>query len=91
MIRIVFEAEKNRAAAYDGEKEVGECTFISKNDHWVMNHTVVDPSYGGQGIAKKLVAEVILEARKEGKKIHPTCSYVKTEFERVLEYRDLLV
>lgn len=91
MISIVFEAERNRSAAYDGEKEVGKCCYVVKDDCWVMNHTVVDPSYGGQGIAKKLVAEVIAEARREEKKIRPTCSYVVAEFERVSEYRDLLL
>lgn len=90
MIRIEFEAENNRAAAYDEGREIGFCTFSTAEDLWIITHTVVDKSYGGQGIAARLVAEVVSQARSSGRKIRPLCSYAVREFERKPEYRDVL-
>lgn len=80
MIEIKF--ERNRSAAYDGEKLAGECCFETSGGVWTLNHTFVDPSYGGQGIAKKLLECVVENARKDGAKIKAVCSYVVHEFEK---------
>lgn len=80
MIEIKF--EPTRSAAYDGEKFVGECCFEVNENLWTLNHTFTDPSYGGQGIAKKLLQCVVENARKQGTKINPVCSYVVHEFEK---------
>lgn len=90
MINIVFEADKNRTAAYDGDKNIGECTFRVNGNVWEANHTYVDKNYGGQGIAKKLLEELVKNAREQGVKILPICSFVVKEFERTEEYKDLL-
>lgn len=55
-----------------------------------VNHTFVDPSQRGKGLAEKLVLEIIKKARNENIKIIPTCSYVVKYFETHLEYQDLL-
>lgn len=48
--------EENGAKAYNDEgKEVGLCEYYEKDGKWVLNHTVVDPSIKGQGIAGKLL------------------------------------
>lgn len=79
---IEIKIEENRSAAYDGEKFAGECCFEVRGKIWTLNHTFVDPSYGGQGIAKKLLDCVVENARKKGAKINPVCSYVVHEFEK---------
>lgn len=89
MTKIVFEAENNRAAAYDESKEVGESTFSRAEGFWIIDHTYVDENYGGQGIAKDLVAEIVKEARKNEIKILPLCPYAKKEFEKRPEYADV--
>lgn len=75
MIKIVFEKEKNRAAAYDNEIEIGECTFVETDDTWNINHTGVDERYRGQGIAKRLVENVTEEAQKQNKTVRAQCSF----------------
>lgn len=90
MIKIVFEKDKNRSAAYDSDKLVGICTYNHLNGQWIANHTAVEKEYGGRGIGSKLVECLVENARKEGVKIHPVCSFVKTEFDKKEEYRDLL-
>ena len=55
--------EENGAKAYNDEgKEVGLCEYYEKDGKWVLNHTVVDPSMKGQGIAGKLL-DCVLEQR----------------------------
>lgn len=90
MIKIVHEAENKRSAAYDGEKNVGECTYSESPEIWIIDHTFVDDAYGGQGIAGKLVTEVVERAREKGVKIIPLCPFAKKEFDRKPEYGDVL-
>ncbi len=90
MIDVRYEQDKRRAPAYDGEKEIGECTYTEKDDIWTINHTGVDETYRGQGIAGKLVDKVAAEARKANVKLNATCSYAKAVLERGPQYRDLL-
>ena len=77
MIQIRFEKENTRAAAYDGTARIGVCTIKQMAAGWEIPHTEVDPAYGGQGIARKLVLCVAEQAEKEGVRIFPTCSYAK--------------
>ncbi|MBS6207730.1 MAG: N-acetyltransferase [Firmicutes bacterium] len=87
---MVYEQQKNRAAAYDDEKFIGESTYSKSNKLWIIDHTFVEGNYGGQGIATRLVAELVDEARKGNIKIIPLCPFAKREFERKEEYLDVL-
>ncbi len=90
MIRICL--EENRAAAYDGEKTVGECCFVREGSAWILNHTQVDSEYGGLGIARSLLKEVVRAAAEENVKIRPACSFVAREFEKnPEEYRSVMI
>ena len=87
-MQIVFEAEQPRSAAYDKEKRVAE--IEDTHGCWVITHTEVDPAYGGQGIARRLIEEIVAEARRAGKKIVPLCSYADKMMTGKEEYRDVL-
>ena len=91
MIKIKYEPENNRSAAYDENKEIGECTFSKAKDFWIIDHTFVEKDYEGQGLAKKLVAELVDQARNNNVKIMPLCPYAKREFEKREEYSDVLL
>ena len=75
MMLIQYEADSNRSAAYDGDHEIGECNYSVSGNTWTIYHTEVDPAYGGQGIAKKLVMAVKEAADKAGADVISTCSY----------------
>ena len=51
MIKIIYEQKENRAAAYDDEKFIGESTYAKSDKVWIIDHTFVEKSYGGQGLA----------------------------------------
>lgn len=57
----------------------------------VIEHTIVDPSIGGRGIAGRLVKEVVDLAREKNIKLDATCWYAKKKFEQVPEYSDVYV
>ena len=56
----------------------------------VIDHTIVDPSLRGQGIAGQLLAKVVEMARNENLKIVPICSYAVVKLTRTNEYEDVL-
>ena len=89
-MQIVFEPEHFRSAAYDGETRVGVAELEEARGYWVITHTEVDPAYGGQGIARRLIEEIIAEARRTGKKIVPVCSYAEKMMRGREEYTDVL-
>lgn len=55
-----------------------------------VNHTFVDASLRGQGIAGKLMNELADELDKRGLKAVPTCSYAVGWFEKHPEYARLV-
>ena len=67
MINIKFEKENNKSVAYDNETKIGECAFIEDGKVWNIVHTEVNSKYQGQGIARKLVENVIENAHKNNK------------------------
>jgi predicted GNAT family acetyltransferase len=67
-----------------------EMTFRRAPDGTMtIDHTGVPPEYGGRGIAAKLVNRAIEDAREEGFRIVPLCSYVAAQFRRHPQWADL--
>ncbi|MEO6092244.1 MAG: GNAT family N-acetyltransferase [Novosphingobium sp.] len=52
-------------------------------------HTLVPPPIGNRGIAARLVEEMVADARREGFKILPLCSYVVAAFRRHPDWADV--
>ena len=88
-MKIVYERENNRTAAYDDDKLIGECSYREIDGIWEANHTYVDPQYRGQSIASKLLEKLVDEAKSQDKRIRPVCSYVVKEFENNSDYREI--
>ena len=76
--------EENRIYKKDNnEKIIAEITFNQiSEDTYNIDHTFVDESLRGQGIAKELVEKAIEEIRKKNGKIEATCSYAKHYLEK---------
>ncbi|MFU0833517.1 MAG: N-acetyltransferase domain-containing protein [Oscillospiraceae bacterium] len=73
-------------------KVVAEVTFPEIRDGIVdINHTFVDDSLRGQGVASRLLEETAKILRTEGKRAVLTCSYAKSWFARHKEFSDILV
>lgn len=89
MVEVRMDQSRNRASAFDGDKEIGYCTYEPDGNVLTVTHTVVEPEYGGQGLARKLMDEVVAFAREQGYKIVPVCSYVVHAFEKDASYADV--
>lgn len=87
----MFEEESNRFVLKEAGNVVAEITWETLDNNILdVNHTFVDPSQRGKGLAEKLVLEVLAKAKKEKAKIIPSCSYVAKYFETHQEYAELL-
>ncbi len=75
----------------DSGKLLAEVTFIEENGVRNINHTFVDDSLRGQGVAGKLMEEAVNQIEKNGEKIVPTCSFAVKWFEKHPEFSYLLL
>jgi predicted GNAT family acetyltransferase len=89
-IKYIYEKEKKRLVAMDGDREAGFASYCEGGDCWILDHTFVDPSYGGRGIAKNLIRKLADEAESREIKIMPVCSFAVKEFnDKEEEYRNV--
>ncbi len=86
-----FIIETNRIYTTDPSgKIIAEVTFPTKDGISNINHTFVDESLRGQGIAGKLVKMAADKILAEGNKIAATCHYAVIWFQRHPEYQAML-
>jgi predicted GNAT family acetyltransferase len=77
-------------AAVDGQV-IGEAEFLLTPDLIVFTHTMIDPSFDGQGIGSALVRWALDDARSRGYSVLPTCPFVRGYLDRhAEEYADLV-
>lgn len=86
-----FSHEPNRIFLLNEEKQMlAEVTFPQINENTVeINHTYVDSSLRGQGVADELLKAVVDELLSQNKKAVPTCSYAVLWFQKHPEYSHL--
>lgn len=72
-----------------GHAAVGRLTWVQHGAVRAAEHTLVPPEIGGRGVAARLVEALVADARAEGFRIDPQCSYVAAAFRRHPEWADL--
>ena len=88
-IKYILNKKDNRSEVYDGDKLIGKCDYRIEADKLDIYHTEVDKTYGGRGLAGKLVDLVVAYARDENLKIIPSCPYVAKKFDKDESYKDV--
>jgi predicted GNAT family acetyltransferase len=84
------EVTSGRYVVHLAEGVEAEMTYRKVNDTTIsIDHTFVPREFRSAGIALKLVERGVADARAEGKKILPRCSYVAAQFLRHPEWEDL--
>lgn len=77
-----------RIAGRDGEAEI---TFTRKGPNLISaDHTRAPESMRGTGAAAALVERLIADARREGFKIIPVCTYVQAQYRKHPEWADMI-
>jgi hypothetical protein len=73
------------------DRRVAEMTYAHSGAGVItIDHTFVDPSLRGHGVARTLLDAAVSWARQHGLRIVPECSYVRAVFARDASLRDLL-
>ena len=72
-------------------QRIAEISYVWSDAHKIVaNHTWVDDSLRGQGIARQLLDALVAFAREKQLKIFPTCSYVEVMFRRDASLADVV-
>lgn len=70
-------------------EHIGRLTWSERGGVRYAEHTLVPPQIGGQGVAARLVEAMVADARENGFKIGPVCSYVDVAFQRHPDWADV--
>ena len=81
--RIEYRNEEGKTLSLQTFSEIGEGIVE-------IDHTEVDGSLQGQGIAGRMTELAVVYLKNQGKKIIPSCSYVESWFKNKAEYQELL-
>lgn len=93
----IVRLDQGRAGEYHahtpGTDHVGRLTWTEHEGPdgtvRVADHTLVPRELEGRGIARRLVEELVADARTYGFKIDPRCSYVEAQFRRNPDWAEL--
>lgn len=84
------EARQGRYFAdIEGSERQAELTWNECGGVRHATHTFVPPALRGRGIAARLVEAMIADAREQGFRIAPDCSYVRSYFDDRPELAEL--
>ena len=73
------------------DKKLAEMGYtMAGPNKMIIDHTEVDDSLKGQGIGKKLQAQLVDYVRERHIKVIPLCPFAKAMFEKVKEWQDVL-
>lgn len=91
-VSMEFQIEPNRIYSCDSQGTLlAEVTFPTLREGVVtIDHTFVDASLRGQGVASKLMRAAMEEIIRRGLLVVPTCSYAVSWLQKHPEYADIL-
>ena len=84
-----FTKTNNGFVKYDENgRVIAEITYATTNDPNVVvaDHTFVDSSLRGQGVAGKLLDALVEDMNEQNKKIKASCSYIVKKFQEDSSY-----
>lgn len=68
----------------------GEITFTHRGPHLISaDHTGAPDALKGTGVAAAMVDYLVSDARARGFKIIPICPYIRAQYEKHSEWRDV--
>jgi uncharacterized protein len=85
------EGKKGMFYVVDNQQTIAEMTYVWDGDKKIIiEHTEVDDSFNRKGIGKQMVETAVNFAREKSIKIIPLCPFVKSVFDKVVGFRDVL-
>lgn len=90
-INQIDDERKGYFLASENNIEAGRMEYThAGSDKFIIDHTEVNPDFGGKGVGKQLLMQVVQYARDNNKKIMPLCPFAKSMFDKIADIRDVL-
>ncbi len=83
--------ERQRYEAHLDGTLAGVLDYVVRRDRIILVHTEVPPEFEGRGVAAALTRFALDDARRLGRRVIVTCSYVKRYLSRHPEDLDIVV
>ena len=68
----------------------GRVEYVEDDGVIDMQHTIVDPAFGGRGLGGRIVEYALTDARERGLRVVPTCSFISRFIDTHPDYQDLV-
>jgi len=88
--RFADNPARRRYELHEDGKLAGFAQYRRSADTIMFTHTETDPAFRGAGVAGRLVAAALADARKQGLDVLPLCPYVREWLASHPEYTDLV-
>jgi predicted GNAT family acetyltransferase len=82
--------DEHRYEIWSGDTRAGFSDYKLSTHQIAIVHTETAQEFEGQGLARRLVTEVLDDARARGLAVLPFCPYVRRFISRNAEYLDLV-
>ncbi len=77
--------------AVENEVEAGKMFYSwAGEDKLIINHTDVNPEFGGRGVGKQILMKLVEYVRENNVKVIPLCPFAKSVFDKTPEIQDVL-
>lgn len=67
-----------------------EMTWTAAETMDIIDHTFVPPALRGRSVGEAMVARAVEDARQDGRKLLPLCSFAAAQFRRHPDWQDVL-
>ena len=89
-IDITHEPDRSRFEIVEEGTVIGRAYYRDEDGRRVFTHTEVSPDHQGQGLATRLIEEVLATTRDEGRRIVPQCPMVAAYVAKHQEFDDIV-
>lgn len=90
MLTLRNNDEQHRYEAFEDGVLVAFSEYNVLSDSLMFTHTEVLPEHEGKGVGSFIAAEVLGDARKQGKFVIPACPFISAYLRKHREYIDLV-
>ena len=89
-IELIRNDQRHRYEAVEAGEVIGYSVFRDLGGVFEMPHTVVEPAFGGRGVASAIVKFALDDIRANGLQVIPACEFVAAYIARHPAYADLV-
>ncbi|GAB48477.1 GNAT family N-acetyltransferase [Mobilicoccus pelagius] len=89
-VQVSRNDDRNRYEAYLEGALAGFAEFRRGDGTIEFPHTVTEPEFGGRGVASALARTSLDEAREQGLRVIPSCSFYAGWIEKHPDYAELV-